>query len=174
MFIYYVNSLHQHHEQTLLLGKKTSDAYLAIWAHMVDGQFKMAMSLLNPVTIQPSRHQAVAAWEMLPDAENQQHLAMHWLAENKAKMAELQHVLFATVEHQSTGWHVIANELLTKLQTDSAPQFKALLNLSKQSVQQIAEREKENIHAVEDALLVPSENNVTKRRAPAKRAGASK
>lgn len=173
MFIYYVNSLHQHHEQTLLLSKKTSDAYLAIWAHMVDGQFKMAMSLLNPVTVQLANHQPVAAWEMLPDAENQKHLAMHWFDENKAKMVELQHVLFATIEHQTTGWNVIANELLTKLQTDSAPQFRELLSLSKQSVQQVAETEKAAIHAVE-ALSAPTEKKAPKRRAPANKAGAIK
>jgi hypothetical protein len=173
MFIYYMNSLHRHHEQSLLLGKKTSEDCIAIWAHMVDGHFQMAMALLNPVTLQLSHDQPVATWEMLPDEQNHKHLAMHWLAENKAKVAALQHTLFAVVEHQTAGWNVITNELLTKLQNDSPQQFKELLAISKQSVQQASKAEAATIKAVEDALTVPVKKAPAKRSAPKSTSGVN-
>lgn len=154
MFILYLNTLHRHHEKTLALGKRSSDTYLAVLSNMVDGQFRMAMAMLHPIISNANAAQPIAHWEYLPNAENHKHLAMHWLTENKEKLDEFNHVLLAMVEHHTSGWSVIANEFLTKLQADAAPEFKELLGLGKATVEQLAATESAAMLAVKNATSV--------------------
>ena len=64
--------------------------------------------------------------------------------------------------------HLLANELLTKIQTDVAPELQTLLSLGKTTVEQLAEVESVSIKEVERATtLVPQKVAVKRRRSPA-------
>ena len=168
MFMFYLNTLHNHHEKALVLGKKTSDAYLAILESLVDGQFKMAMSMLHPIMSGPSASQPIAHWEYQTNAENQHQLVMHWLNQNKEKLDELNRGVLAIIEHNTSGWSTVSNELLTKIQTDVAPELQTLLSLGKTTVEQLAEVESVSIKEVERATtLAPQKVAVKRRRSPA-------
>lgn len=164
MFVIYLNTLHSHHEKGLALGKRSSDAYLAILSNIVDGQFRMAMAMLHPVMSGANSTQLIAHSEYLPNAEHHQQLAIQCLAECKEKLDEFNNTLLAIVEHHTSGWSMVSNELLTKLQTDAVPELKAWLNLAKTTVAQAAAAESSTISAIQRAATVDQKVGAQNRR----------
>lgn len=139
MFTYYLNSLHEFREKNLEFGEATTQAWLEIMAHLINGQYLIGRAVLHPAGSQTAHHPG-AHWESA--ATNDHHeLMMKWIDESVVKANKAQEIVFAAFAHNATGWHDFGHEIVRKLQRDAGPEYADALKLIDSTMREIASAE---------------------------------
>lgn len=172
MFNYYLASLHEFREKNLALGRSTSKAWLAFVAHMLDGQYLIGKAALHPPTLQPDFGHPGAHWEIKQN-EDHKDLVLKWIDDGIAKANQVHETIFASLEHNTTGWSTMTHEAMDKLRHDTAPEFAATVGLIDKTMKAIAETEAKSIAAVSKMAQIP-DLPVEIKPKPIRRAAAAK
>lgn len=169
MFPYYLSTLHKLREKNLQLGQATTQAWLDLAAHIIDGQYLVGHAILNQPVSGIDAHHPGGHWER--EGEHQQ-LALKWANEAVARTTKVQEIIFAAVLHSATNWQDLGHELLNKLQHDVAPEYADALKLIEQAMQDIASAESAAKKTANGILIAPS--RLPAKKPPTKKPAAKK
>lgn len=172
MFNYYLTSLHEFREKNLALGKATSEAWLAVVAHLLDGQYLIGKVTLHPPTPQPGFGHPGAHWEVIQN-EDHKDLVLKWIDDGIAKANRVQEFLFASFKHNATGWSALTHEAMDKLRHDTAPEFADTIGFIDKTMTAIAETEAKSVATVSKMTYIP-ELPVEIKPKPVRRVAAAK
>lgn len=167
MFTYYLSSLHELREKNLELSRATTQAWLEVMAHLIDGHYLIGRAVLHPAATPLESHHAGLHWEKVSTNDHQE-LVMKWLDEGIAKATKAQEIIFAAFTHHTAGWSELGHELVQKLQRDAGPEYADALQFIDQAMRGAAMAESAALNIARQSAKAPRTANKIPAKVPTK------